>query len=308
MLFDRLTSRFGVGPLATAFGVPALVALALLVNSALHHDGVSPPAALAPPPTTIAPPTATTAPTGPPSDEPVPVAGPVPAGLPVIDYDPAPGGFPADPQPGDTAPLTEGLSPTRRIAAYDAPGGRPLALLAPTISGVELTMPVVARRAGWTAALLPSANRRIAWLPEGGWSRVLLRDQIVVERKPHRLTWYRHGEAVDSWPVALGMPGQLTPLGRTFVLGRTPPPQEIYGGVDIFALGAIPDDPDAVPTGLRGAHIGLHSWYDDSTLGRNVTNGCIRLTRNAQRKLLDEVPPGTPLIVVDELPTPPPTA
>lgn len=302
MFFDRLTSRFGLAWLAAAFGVPALLALVLLVNSALHHDATPTPRRALPAGPTAEP---TVAPT---PEETVPVAAPAPAGLPVVDYDPAPAGFPADPRPHDTTPLTEGLTPTRRIAAYDAPGGRPLALLAPTISDVEVTMPVVQRRTGWTAVLLPSANRRIAWLPEGGWSTVVLRDQIVVERRAHRLTWYRHGQAVKSWPVSLGMPGQATPLGRTFVLGRTPPPEAVYGGVDIFALGAIPDDPDAVPASLRGAHIGLHSWHNDDTLGQDVTNGCIRLTRSAQRQLLAEVPPGTPLVVVDALPTPPPTA
>ncbi len=57
-----------------------------------------------------------------------------------------------------------------------------------------------------------------------------------------------------------------------------------------------------MPTGLRGAHIGLHSWYNDDTLGKNVTNGCIRLTRSAQRLLLTEVEPGTAFVVVDRLP------
>ncbi|MDH6462261.1 hypothetical protein M2302_002439 [Micromonospora sp. A200] len=307
MFFERLTSRFGIAWLTAAFGVPAVLALALLVNSALRHDQTSPP------PTRVAPAEPTAEPTPEPTVEPtpeesVPAAAPAPAGLPVVDYDPAPTGFPSDPRPQDTTPLTEGLWPTRRIAAYDAPGGRPLALLAPTISGVEVTMPVVEHRTGWTAVLLPSANRRIAWLPAGGWSTVALRDQLVVERRSHRLTWYRDGRATHSWPVSLGMPGQSTPLGRTFVLGRTPPPEAVYGGVDIFALGAIPDDPEAVPTGLRGAHIGLHSWHNDDTLGKNVTNGCIRLTRSAQRQLLAEVRPGTPLVVVERLATSPPTA
>ncbi|SCF44409.1 L,D-transpeptidase [Micromonospora mirobrigensis] len=239
----------------------------------------------------------------------MPAAAPAPPGLPVIDYAAAPAGFPADPHPGDTRPLTQGLAPTRKIPVYDAPGGRPLAFLAPTISDVPLTVPIAQRRTGWTAVLLPSANRRLAWVPPtGGWTTVALPDQIVVERRPHRLTWFHSGRAVRSWPVSLGMPGQETPLGRTFVLGRTPPPEEVYGGVDIFALGAVPDDPDAVPTGLKGAHIGLHSWHDDDTLGRNVTNGCIRLTRGAQRLLLDRVPPGTGLLVVDQLHTPPATA
>ncbi len=156
--------------------------------------------------------------------------------------------------------------------------------------------------------LLPSANRKLAWLPPGGFRTVALADQIVVERLPYRLTWYRDGIAKRSWRLSLGQPGQETPLGRTFILGRTPPPEPVYGGVDIFALGAVPDDPDAVPTGLRGAHIGIHTWYHDGELGRSTTNGCIRLTSSGQRLLLEQLRPGTPVVVVDELPTPPPTA
>ncbi|MEV0153974.1 L,D-transpeptidase [Micromonospora sp. NPDC050686] len=303
MLFDRLFSRWTRGWLLAALGVPLLLVTVLLVDRAL-----TPGSAPAPPAPAPAAPRTPEQP-GPDAEETVPVAAPAPAGLPVVDYEPAPTGFPADPLPGDTTPLTAGASPTRNIAAYDAPGGRPLAFLAPTISGVPLTMPIADRRSGWTAVLLPSANRRLAWLPPGdGWTTVPLPDQIVVERRPHRLTWYRAGRAVRSWPVSLGLPGQETPLGRTFILGRTPPPEAVYGGVDIFALGAVPDDPDAVPTGLKGAHIGLHSWRDDDTLGQNVTNGCIRLTRTGQRQLLDQLIPGTSLVVVDRLRTPPPTA
>ncbi|TCB96488.1 murein L,D-transpeptidase [Micromonospora zingiberis] len=235
-------------------------------------------------------------------------AAPAPDDLPEIDYDPAPDGFPRDPDALDTTALTRGVRPQRRLAAYDAPGGRPIAFLMPTISEVELTIPIARREAGWTAVLLPSANRRLAWLPPGGFRTVQLRDQIIVERVPYRLTWYRDGVAKRSWQVSLGQRGQETPLGRTFVLGRTPPPESVYGGVDIYALGSVPDDPESVPSGLRGAHIGIHTWYHDGELGQRTTNGCIRLTRSGQRLLLDQVPPGTPVVVVDKLPTPPPTA
>lgn len=284
-----------------AIAVPALLVAALLVGQALTPQSTNPDL-----PAAASDPTPSSVEQSP--EESVPAAAPAPAGLPVVDYDPAPGGFPVDPGAMDTTPLTEGAHPTKRIAAYDAPGGRPRAFLEPTISGVDLTMPIAERRAGWVAVLLPSANRRLAWLPPGGFDTVPLRDQIVVERKVHRLTWYRAGKAVRSWEVSLGQSGQDTPLGRTFILGRTPPPEEVYGGVDIYALGAVPDDPESVPASLRGAHIGVHSWHNDDELGENTTNGCIRLTRSGQRELLAEVRPGSSVVVVDKLPTPPPTA
>ncbi|MEO3769592.1 L,D-transpeptidase [Micromonospora sp. B9E7] len=302
MPFDRMSPyrRRGVWVTA-AIAVPVLLVAALLVGQALTPNPTAPERVIA-----AADPTPSSVEQN--ADESIPPAAPAPAGLPVVDYDPAPGGFPADPATMDTTPLTEGAHPTKRIAAYDAPGGRPRAFLEPTIRGVELTMPIADRHAGWTAVLLPSANRRLAWLPPGGFDTVPLRDQIVVERKVHRLTWYRAGKAVRSWEVSLGQSGQDTPLGRTFILGRTPPPESVYGGVDIYALGSVPDDPESVPAGLRGAHIGVHTWHNDDELGENTTNGCIRLTRSGQRELLAEVRPGSSLVVVDQLPTPPPTA
>ena len=236
-----------------------------------------------------------------PPTEATPTAAPPPGGLPVIDYGPAPAGFPADPAPLSTARLGEGLHPTARLAAYDEPGGRPLAFLPPDIRGADLTMPIVERRAGWAAVILPSANRTIAWVPPGPWTTVPLRDHLIVARKTHELVWLRDDVRVRSWPVSLGEPSTPTPLGRTFVLGRSKLPGRVYAGTDVFALGAVPDDLHAVPTGLRGAHIGLHTWYHDRTLRQNVTNGCIRLTKTGQQLLLSEIRPGTVVVVVDRL-------
>lgn len=233
--------------------------------------------------------------------EPVPPAIPPPDTLPLIDYGPAPSGFPPDPAPLSTQPLTEGLRPLRPLGAYDAPGGRPRAFLAPTILGVPVTTPIIQRRAGWVAVLLPSANRRLAWVPTGGWTVVPLRDLLVVARRTHRLTWWRDGVVVRAWKVSLGHPSTPTPLGRTFVLGRSRLKGQVYADTDVLALGAVPDDQEAIPPGLWGAHIGVHTWYHDRELGKNTTNGCIRLTRTGQRQLLAEIAPGTALVVVDQL-------
>jgi hypothetical protein len=268
-----------VGPIDTARAPTVAVALADAPHAA--------PATTIGGPAPVAPPDAATA---------VPAA---PAGLPTIGYGPAPAGFPADPQPASTVPLTTGAHPTRPVAAYDAPGGRALAYLAPSISGVPLTVPVVMRRQDWTAVLLPSANRRLAWLPPGGWASVSLPDQIVVDRGTNLVTWYHGGTVAGRWTAALGSVRTPTPLGRSFVLGRTPPSGRVYAGVDVLVLGSIPDDPSAVPTGLRGAHIGIHAWYDPSVFGRDVSNGCIRMPRAAQQVLVGHVVAGTEVVVLD---------
>jgi L,D-transpeptidase catalytic domain len=237
-----------------------------------------------------------------PSASPAPSAIPVPAAparLPVLDYfKRPPKGFPADAEPASTAPLTRALRATRKLAVYDAPGGKALAYAAPTISGVPLVMPIVGEEQGWRSVILPSVNRTVGWVPPTGWAAVELHDQIVVHLKTHKLVWLRDGQVRRTWTVALGTSRTPTPRGRTFVLARTPGHGRVYAGVDILALGGVPDHPEAVADGLFNAHTGIHAWYDSSVFGKNVSNGCVRMPKAAQMQLV-AVAAGTEVLITD---------
>ncbi|GAA3346026.1 hypothetical protein GCM10020358_55440 [Amorphoplanes nipponensis] len=274
---------------AGLIGLAACVAAGAGFLSGAGGQRPAPRAAPAPPPSAAAP------------RVPAPTlsAAPAPPGLPVIDYWTAPRGFPADPQASSRTALTEGLHPARSIPVYDAPGGRPRARLTPEISGMPLVLPIAARRAGWVAVLLPTANRRIGWLPPKGWSSRPLRDHLIVQRRAHRLTWRRDGVRRAVWSVSTGTAATPTPLGRGFVLGRTPTSGAIYGGLDALALSTVPDDRQSLPAGLRTAHTGIHAWYRSDAFGRSASNGCVRLPRAAQRMLLKHIPHGTVVTVVD---------
>jgi len=222
-----------------------------------------------------------------------------PKGLPVISYYTVPEGFPADQASASTAPLTEGVRPDDRVAVYDAPGGRPRAYLPAVISGVDVTVPVVGRDQGWTAVLLPSVDRTIGWLAPGpGFAPAELHDQLIVQRGDHRLTWLRDGVRKASWTVATGATQTPTPLGRTFVLGRTVTDGAEYAGLDALVLGAVPEQKEALAPGLRDGHTAIHSWYRSSAFGHDVSNGCIRVPQPGQRELLDEIPSGTAVSIV----------
>lgn len=229
------------------------------------------------------------------------VGSPAPAasGLPTITYSRAPSGFPADPSPTSTEFLTEAAHPTSKILAYDAPGGTALAYIAPTINGVAVNMPIVDRRSDWIAVLLPSANRTIAWLAPNGWTTLELHDQLVIRHSTHQLIWYRDGEQQQVWTVTLGASSTPTPLGRTFVLGQSTAESEVYAGLNVMALGNLPDEGVDVPSSLKGAHIGIHSWYTTDTFGKSVSNGCIRVPQEGQKLLLSEIPAGTEVVVAD---------
>ncbi|MEV6924340.1 L,D-transpeptidase [Dactylosporangium sp. NPDC051485] len=233
-----------------------------------------------------------------PSASPTPAAVSSPAaGLTTITYTQAATGFPADPDQASMVPLAEALQLDANAPAYDAPGGTARAYLTPKISGVDLIMPIVSRRDGWVAVLLPSVNRSVGWLPPGGWHTTPLRDQIVVHRGAFTLTWLRDGAAQQTWTVTVGAPATQTPLGRTFVLGRSTQPSKVYAGLDVLALGAVPDDKKAVAAGLADAHTGIHAWYRNE-FGYPGSNGCVRMPPAAQQVLLANIPPGTSVVVL----------
>jgi len=272
-----------------------LVGLAACVAAAAGFlTGTDDRPAAAPEP--LASPSASTAPRTP---EPTLPAAPAPRGLPVIDYWTEPRGFPADPTPLDLGALTEGLHPTRSIAVYDAPGGRPRARLEPAISGMTLVLPITDRRSGWVAVLLPTANRKIGWLPPKGWTARPLRDHLILQRKSHKLIWRRAGVRRAAWTVATGTAATPTPLGRSFVLGRTPTSGSAFAGLDALALSSVPDDRESLPASLRGAHTGIHGWAYSDAFGRSSSNGCIRMPAAAQRTLLRHIDHGTLVTVVD---------
>ncbi|MBM2615473.1 L,D-transpeptidase [Actinoplanes sp. LDG1-06] len=234
-----------------------------------------------------------------PTAEPVPVAAPAPKTLPVMDYWDSPRGFPRDPDPMSTRAVTEGLRPRHRLAVYDTPGGKPRAFLGRSISGMPVTVPIVERRQGWAGVLLPSVNRRVGWVPPGGWETRRLGDQLFVDLSERRLTWLRDGREHGSWEVAVGSRRTPTPQGRTYVMGRTITSGSVYGGLDALVLGAVPDDRDALAASLRDGHTAIHGWRDRSAFGRSISNGCVRMPLKAQQALLDGIPEGSVVHVVE---------
>ncbi|HEV7756118.1 MAG TPA: L,D-transpeptidase family protein [Mycobacteriales bacterium] len=235
-----------------------------------------------------------------PSVEAVVPAGPVPPGLQTVVYDKFQTGWSADPEPAKTTGITFGVHPLTPVAMYDKVGGKARQMAAPTIAtNVDLVMPVVEEKPGWFGVLVPSANRSIAWLPDKNLEKRPLNDHIVVYRKQHKLVWLKNDKPQREWEVTLGMSQSPTPLGRSYVLGQSELKDSVYAGVRILALSSIPDDPNSVPTALRGAHTGIHTWHTDANLGKNTSDGCIRLTKSGQQLLLRELEPGTPVTVLD---------
>lgn len=207
-----------------------------------------------------------------------------------IDAGPLPG--PPSPDPVIVAeavvPLVEVFDDPEDTTAFST-------VPSPRSSGAPTVFVVLQRRSEMAEVLLPIK-------PSGssGWVRVAdvkltqHRWRMVVELAAHRLTVFQGPDVVRVETIGIGTAGTPTPGGRWFTteLLKPPQPDGPYGPY-AFGLSGFTGSDDG-PTGANG-QLGLHGTNDPSTLGRNVSLGCLRMSNEAISALATQLPLGVPV-------------
>lgn len=112
---------------------------------------------------------------------------------------------------------------------------------------------------------------------------------IVIDTRNRHLTLLKDGDTMARWPVAVGKPETLTPVGEW---------QVVYKGRDWgngFGTRWLGLD---VPWGIYGIHGTNKPW----SIGTYASAGCIRMFNEDVERLWDTVPPQTPVTIVGLLP------
>jgi lipoprotein-anchoring transpeptidase ErfK/SrfK len=119
--------------------------------------------------------------------------------------------------------------------------------------------------------------------------------RIVVEVAKRRLTLYRNAKPVVTATVAVGSPSTPTPTGRFYVNQRLVPTDA--GGP--FGPGAIGISAFSnVLTGwAQGGPVAIHGTNEPWSIGRAVSNGCIRLPNETLARVFNAALAGTPVII-----------
>jgi lipoprotein-anchoring transpeptidase ErfK/SrfK len=119
--------------------------------------------------------------------------------------------------------------------------------------------------------------------------------RIVVDVSARRIVLFRRGRPVLRTTVAVGAPATPTPTGRFYVNQRLIPndPSGPFGpgaiGISAFSN---------VLTGwAQGGPIAIHGTNEPWSIGRNVSNGCIRVRNPVLRRLFAAALAGTPVII-----------
>lgn len=106
---------------------------------------------------------------------------------------------------------------------------------------------------------------------------------ISVSLTNKRLTLYRSGQVVKTYPVGIGKMLTQTPVGEYVIVNREPNPGGPYG---------------AMWLSLSKLGYGIHGTNNPSSIGKEVSKGCIRMHNRDVLELARQVPNGTRVIIV----------
>ena len=187
--------------------------------------------------------------------------------------------------------------------AYARPGGRRLAHFRrlnvnsyPTT--FSIVGAIVTRTCGmsWYRVKLPvRPNGRIGYVRPRDVFVARVRTRIEIDLSARKLSFYKGRRLVLRTPVAVGSPATPTPIGRFYVNQRLVPanPGGAYGpaalGVSAFS--------DVLTGWTQGGPIGIHGTNAPWSIGRAVSNGCIRVPNSTLKRLFAATPGGTPVVI-----------
>ncbi|EID54709.1 hypothetical protein SacxiDRAFT_2486 [Saccharomonospora xinjiangensis XJ-54] len=203
---------------------------------------------------------------------------------------------PKDPEPN--AP-TEGevLHPTRELQVHDAVGGTPIARLPVKQISSPTWVPVIKREGDWAQILLPTRpNGATGWIDTSGDAvESAENDYLVnVDLKSFNLEILKDGQQVGQWTVGIGEPESPTPTGRAYIIASIEETVNDYSPI-VLPLSYHSNSHESYGGGP--GTVGIHTWPDDSFVGKANSDGCIRVTKDALDALA-KLPLGTIVNIV----------
>jgi len=183
------------------------------------------------------------------------------------------------------------------------PGGRSFATFGrlnvngvPTIFSIRgVRVDRRCRPASYLVQIPKRPNGVTAWVGAAEVDVERVRTRIVVDLSEKQVTLYRSGRGVLSATAAIGSPATPTPTGSFYVNQRLIPtdPTGPYGpgavGISAFSN---------VLTGwAQGGPIAIHGTNAPWSIGKAVSNGCIRLPNRILKKVFAQALSGTPVLI-----------
>lgn len=174
----------------------------------------------------------------------------------------------------------------RTVRVYRRPGGKRMRSERPRRFGgrrIPLRFMVLDKRRGWVKVQLRGGASR--WVRRRDVELTHTPYRLVVDRRRHRLSLLRYGRVAKRFPIAVGAELTPTPAGRYYVTDLIRSTDPFYGPY-AFGLSAQTTE-----------QLGIHGTDQPSSIGRDVSRGCIRVHNRVIKRLARTVPIGTPVVI-----------
>jgi len=149
----------------------------------------------------------------------------------------------------------------------------------------------------WLKVLLPRRpNESTGWIRRDQVRLRPVADRLEVDLSARTVRLLHNGRTERIWRVGIGRAATPTPIGSFYVTVKLRPPQisTVYGA---WALGLSGYSEVLEQFGTGDGQIALHGTSDPTDLGREVSNGCVRLDNQAIIGLAETLPLGTPVTI-----------
>jgi lipoprotein-anchoring transpeptidase ErfK/SrfK len=190
-----------------------------------------------------------------------------------------------------------------RAAVVHRPGGRLLASFGklnvnrvPTVFSVRGA--VVDANCNPREYLVQVARRPngvTGWVPAEKVGVESVRTRLLVDLSEKLVTLYKDGRKVLSARAAIGAAATPTPTGRFYVNQRLIP-SDPHGPFGPGAVG-ISAFSEVLTGWTQGGPIAIHGTNTPWSIGKAVSNGCIRLRNPVLRRVFSQALSGTPVVI-----------
>jgi lipoprotein-anchoring transpeptidase ErfK/SrfK len=188
------------------------------------------------------------------------------------------------------------------VAVYERPAASANVLhrlASPTATGAPLVFVVVQAEGDWLRVLLPvRPNGSEGWINARDVALSDHQYRIVISLQALRITVYSGDDVVLDEPVGVGTVDAPTPGGRYYIkeLLQPPDPGGPYGPY-AYGLSGFSNELTSFAGG-EGV-IGIHGTNDPSSIGRQSSHGCIRMSNDGITYLSRILPLGVPVEIVE---------
>jgi len=201
------------------------------------------------------------------------------------------------------AAATDSLVADAAIASvpiFDAPdAATPVrSMKNPTREGVLLIFGVLEEQGDWLKVMLPMRpNGSVGWVKASDVRVRKVPNRIEIDRSDRKLRAFKGGEMLLEVPVAVGKSVSPTPIAKAYV-DISVPFKNTGGAYGAHMLSIAAYSEVLMNFGGGVGQLAIHGTNARGSVGKEASNGCIRLFNEDILRLRDLAPAGTPVEIV----------